>query len=545
MFPTNQFRRRSSSALVRHLAVFAASVGVAGVASAANCADAPVSGKKYYLVNEGSGLPLEVSAWSDKDGAGVAQWSAASGPYNFNQQWTVTSMGEGIWSIRPAHSSKSLDVYGWSSSDGGTVVQWSYTGNSNQQWVISPAGGGTYKIASNFSKKVLTVADKKAGTSLQQSADQWSAQQKWYFNPVDGACRTAATGNFGSFMGFTKMLIGAQMSDASTTKAPWDVRYRYLASLPVPDDSYMTKCPSTGVHWWACWDNTRAPGTQLKEWTTEGKSATWQGASYPRLSMFTYYMMKSAAGGENDLTPMTDPARLKRYLTDWRFLLQTIGQERVILQIEPDLWGFVRGKNKDPHAVPAQVTAANPTDCPYYENSAAGLGRCMIAMARKYAPNAAVGLHASSWNHTESGNAEEIGNYMLELGAGTGDFVSTDPSDRDAGWYRAEKGMDTFWNDQRFATYLAWSKKLAETVGRPTVMWQIPLGNWQQNNTYQHWQDNKVDYVFGNLDKVADAHVVGLFFGSGDTPQTTPETDGGHLFSRTQDYYRSGGVKLR
>lgn len=545
MFPTNQSQRRSRSALVWHLAVFAASVGAAGVASAANCADAPVSGKKYYLVNEGSGLPLEVSAWSDKDGAGVAQWSASNGPYNFNQQWTVTSMGDGIWSIRPAHSSKSLDVHGWSTSDGGAVVQWSYTGNPNQQWVVSPAGGGTYKIASNFSKKVLTVADKKAGTSLQQSADQWSAQQKWYFNPVDGACKVSATGNFGSFMGFTKMLVGAQMSDASTSKAPWDVRYRYLASLPVPDDSYMTKCPSTGVHWWACWDNTRAPGTQLKEWTTEGRSATWEGASYPRLSMFTYYVMKSAAGGENDLTPMTDPARLKRYLTDWRFLLQTIGQERVILQIEPDLWGFVRGKNKDPHAVPAQVTAANPTDCPYFENSAAGLGRCMIAMARKYAPNAAVGLHASSWNHTESGNAEEIGNYMLELGAGTGDFVSTDPSDRDAGWYRAVKGMDTFWNDQRFATYLAWSKKLAETVGRPTVMWQIPLGNWQQNNTDQHWQDNKVDYVFGNLDKVADAHVVGLFFGSGDTPQTTPETDGGYLFSRTQGYYKSGGVKLR
>jgi hypothetical protein len=60
MFQTNQSRRRSRSALVRHL--------------------------------------------------------AASGPYNFNQQWTVTSTGEGIWSIRPAHSSKSLDGAG--SGDG-------------------------------------------------------------------------------------------------------------------------------------------------------------------------------------------------------------------------------------------------------------------------------------------------------------------------------------------------------------------------------------------------------------------------------------------
>ncbi|KQV95723.1 hypothetical protein ASC87_03995 [Rhizobacter sp. Root1221] len=242
---------------------------------------------------------------------------------------------------------------------------------------------------------------------------------------------------------------------------------------------------------------------------------------------------------------MNTTATLNRYFADWRYLLQTIGNERVILQIEPDLWGFVRGKNKDPRAVPAQVKAANPTDCAYYENSAAGLSRCMIAMARKYAPNAAVGLHASSWNYTEKGNAEEIGNFMMALGAGDGDFVTTDPSDRDAGWYKKERNMDTFWTDQSFAAYLAWSKKLSEVVGKSTVMWQIPLGNWQQNNTTNHWQDNKVDYLFNNMEKVADAHIAALLFGAGDTPQTSPESDGGRFFGWTQTYDRNGGVKLR
>jgi hypothetical protein len=76
-------------------------------------------------------------------------------------------------------------------------------------------------------------------------------------------------------------------------------------------------------------------------------------------------------------------------------------------------------------------------------------------------------------------------------------------------------------------------------------MWQVPLGNAQQNNTTNHWQDNKVDYLFNNLDKVADAHIAGLFFGAGDTPQTSPETDGGRLLGWTQGYYKKGGVGLR
>ena len=524
-------------------------VAVGGLASfaahAANCADAPVSGKNYSIVNEASGLALDVLGWSQDDGADIIQYQSNGAA---NQQWTATKVADGSWSLRPVHSSqKSMDVYGWQTGDNTPLKQWTYKGATNQLFALRATSNGTVNIVSNYSNKLVTVGDGNALSKIYQDSDRSSAKQRWYFNPVDGKCSGAASGSFSNFMGSTKMLIGAQMADASGSEAPFDVRYRYLASLPMPDDSYAKKCPTTRVNWWACWDSYHEPAYDVKGWIQQDKSATWQNAAHPRMTMFTYYVMKSAANyteGEAELVAMNNAATLNRYLADWRFLLQTIGNERVILQIEPDLWGFVRGKNKDPHAVPAQVTAANPTDCAYQENSAAGLGRCMIAMARKYAPHVAVGLHASSWNHTQSGNAEEIGNYMLALGAGNGDFVSTDPSDRDAGWYKTQ-GQDTFWTDQSFAAYLAWSKKLAEVVGKSTVMWQIPLGNWQQNNTTNHWQDNKVDYLFNNLDKVADAHIAGLFFGAGDTPQTSPESDGGRLFGWTQGYYKKGGVGLR
>ena len=547
MFHSSPSSRSTRSALTRRLAVFAAGMAAFGAAHADNCTDAPVSGSSYYIVNEGSGLQLDVSSWSKADGASVVQWTNSGVA---NQQFTLTDLGNGVWTIRPVHSGKSLDVSGWSKTEGAAIWQYGYTGYANQQWSISVAGAGAYKIASNYSYQLLTVADKTAGTALQQRWDQASAFQRWYFNPVNGNCSAKTSGSLNTFMGSRRLMIGAQMDDSSASAAPFDARYVYIASNPMPDPSCTKGCASlcSTAGWWGCWqDTSQLPGRYVTDKIKDNAAATWQGASRPRLSVFTYYVMKSASGGEwtYELNGMNNADVLKRYLGDWRFLLQTIGNQRVMLQIEPDLWGFVRSANSDPHAVPAQVKKANPTDCGWYEDSAAGLARCMIAMARKYAPKASVGLHASPWNHTATGNAEETARFMLALGAADGDFMTTDPSDRDAAWYAANYGNDAYWNDTKFATYMAWSKKLAEAVGRPTVLWQVPLGNWSQNNTKNHWQDNKVDYLFSKIYDVANAHIAGMLFGAGDGDQTTPETDYGNLIGKTKDYAGKGGVGIQ
>jgi hypothetical protein len=349
-------------------------------------------------------------------------------------------------------------------------------------------------------------------------------------------------------MGRDKLLIGAQMEDTTAASAPFYARYVYLAGNPIPEAACLKACPDSCAAWWGCWqDRSQPPGQYVKYHIRQNANATWQNASRPRLPVFTYYTFLSGSGGvegTQEVAAMNDAAILGRYLEDWRFLLQTIGGERVMLHVEPDLWGFVRGANSDPRAVPAQVKAANPTDCQAQENSAAGLARCMIAMARKYAPQAAVGLHASPWNYLVSANGEETGRYMLALGAADGDFVVHDPSDRDAAWYSAQ-GQDRWWDDRKAAAYLAWSKTLAETVGKPTVMWQIPLGNSAQNNTTNHWQDNRVDYLFAHINEVADAHVAALLFGAGHQEQTTPETDGGNLVRKTISNWQGGGTRLR
>jgi hypothetical protein len=231
------------------------------------------------------------------------------------------------------------------------------------------------------------------------------------------------------------------------------------------------------------------------------------------------------------------------------------------LHIEPDFWGYVEQVNADPHMVPAKVTAANATDCASNENSAAGLAACMIHMVRVYAPSAKVGLHASAWGTKMDvfgnsdakldvlGEARKMVAFQTALGAKDGDFIVSDPSDRDAGYYEKTQGRNTWWDDTNatlpnFHQAFTWTKAVAEGLGLPVLYWQIPVGNMNLDNTNLHYKDNRLDYFFAHMDEVAAAHIVGLFFGAGSTGPTTPETDGGNLVNKTTAYRTAGGTKV-
>jgi hypothetical protein len=352
-------------------------------------------------------------------------------------------------------------------------------------------------------------------------------------------------------MGRDRLMIGAQMDDATAAAAPFDVRYRYLASgIPVDAPACRQACSSACGNWWGCWqDHAQAPGQYAAWHLQQTAAATWQNASRPQVPMFTYYVFLPASGaaeGAAEVAAMNDSTVTRRYLDDWRFLLRRIGNQRAMLHIEPDLWGFVRSVHSDPRAVPAQVRSGNPTDCADHEDNAAGFARCMIGMVRTYAPNATVGLHASPWNHRASGNAQETAQFMRALGADLGDFIVTDPADRDAGWRQHSQGENWhWWAPEDGQAYLQWSKTLSDLVGLPTVIWQIPLGNMALDNTVNRWQDTRVDYFFSHLDQVAASSVVALLFGAGHPEQTTPETDGGNLINKTIANFRAGGILLR
>ena len=379
-----------------------------------------------------------------------------------------------------------------------------------------------------------------------------------------GSSGTSASGTSAatSFMGSSKLLIGGAMPDATAAAAPFDVRYAYVHSKPAASSAYYTdtRCSDAAAAsgWWGCWSgNTTAPGYYVTWWDEHVAQATWQGNPRPQIFFATWYSLRDlgdmagSGDGPGEVVAINRLDLLTLYMNDYRFFLQKIGNSRSMVDLEPDFWGYVKSLG-NPHNVPAKVSTANPIDCATEENSAAGLARCLISMARKYAPKLGVGMHASCFDYQT--DPQGCVNFLKDITTGA-DFMVGDVSDRDAAWYDIQKKLGTgagfgrsgdWWTVQnRGADALAFYKSITEGTGKPLVLWQIPVGNMAQNNTLNHYQDDKVDYLFSHLDAVADAHIVALLFGAGQQEQTGPETDGGNLINKTINYWNTGGAQIR
>ncbi|MFC8436459.1 RICIN domain-containing protein [Streptomyces sp. NPDC057253] len=543
--------------------------------------------KWYVLVNRNSGKALDDRGSAKNDGAAMVQWSRHGGA---NQQWRFVDSGDGYYRLQNRSSGKVLDDLGWSKAAGSAIVQWSDLNAANQQFKPAKSSNGYVRLVNRFSGMAVGVksAAKANGRGIVQNRDRAAANQQWKLVEVGSVGNTGNPGSSGStptpsagtpasqapsstptspstspaatngtsvksFMGSDKVLIGGSMSDASFNAAPFDVRYAYIHSQPAPSSEAYTasRCKAEWSSWWGCWGGTStAPGNQVTWQDSVAAKATYQGKSRPQKYLWTWYSLRDlgdAAGegdGPGEVKAINRTDLLTKYLNDYRFFLQKIGTSHDAIDLEPDFWGFARSLG-NLHDVPAQVKASNPTDCGSQENSASGLAQCLISMGHKYAPNTAVGLHLSCFDWES--NLQKCVKDYADLGAKNADFLVTDVSDRDAGWYAqpAHGGSDHFWNDQKAAASLKFWKTMAESVGKPVVLWQIPVGNMAQNNTSGHYKDDKVDWFFSHMDQVADAHIAGLLFGAGWSEQTTPETDGGNLFRKTIAYRDSGGTALR
>ncbi|HEY1956200.1 MAG TPA: hypothetical protein VGH28_11310 [Polyangiaceae bacterium] len=389
--------------------------------------------------------------------------------------------------------------------------------------------------------------------------------------PYDGSNGTCLGASLLSELGKTKLMVGASMQDATAKLAPFDIRYVYLSGGLFDGNSPCASCASNctakgiscknggaGCAWWGCWQYDQdPPGAYARNFFS---TANADG----EIPMITYYEILHTSGvneGAPEVTQAaTDVSVMTRYFADWRFLLQQIGTATVLLHIEPDFWGYAEQTGKDAHQLAAAVASANATDCASQENSIAGMGRCMVAMVRKYAPNARVGLHASAWSTNidvaENTNAsfdvtveaKKTAAFLVACGADVSDFVVVEASDRDAGYYESI-GRQSWWDDtnQTLPTFhqdFAWLTALAEAANAPLLDWQLPVGNMSLPNTTNHWKDNRVDYFFAHPDELAATHMVGFAFGAGAGDQTSPETDDGNLVAKTNAYHTSGGQKL-
>jgi len=156
--------------------------------NAENCAADPITGKVYGVINQGSGMALDVSHESSAFGANVIQW-----PYKAsdNQHFVISDTGNGYWTVQALHSGLVVDVERASVEPGSSILQWGYHGGENQQWRIERDGSDSFRIVSRRSGQLLTAGNNNAGANVYQDKNASTPYQRWYLNPVDGICNNA------------------------------------------------------------------------------------------------------------------------------------------------------------------------------------------------------------------------------------------------------------------------------------------------------------------------------------------------------------------
>ena len=380
-----------------------------------------------------------------------------------------------------------------------------------------------------------------------------------------GSATGCLAGDLLASLGKSRLLVGAQMEDATAGAAAFDVRYLYLSGAPSNGTGPCSSCTAScatgasscvngGCNWWGCWQYDQLPpGAYVRDFVSGAKAKH-------QLPMITYYELLGTSGyaeGQAEIINLQDVALMQRYFADFRFMLQQLGDEPALLHLEPDFWGYAQFGNSNPHAISAAVATANPTDCGSQENSFAGFGRCLVSMVRTYASHTKVGLHASAWSTRQDvsqntmasfdvvGEANKTAAFLRKCGAAEADFIVVEASDRDAGFYRS-MGQSKFWDDTNatlpnFHQAFTWVKAVSDALGRPAMWWQLPIGNMALNDTNKHWKDNRLDYFFAHPGEVAAANGAGFFFGAGEAAQTTPESDNGHLINQVKAYVAAGG----
>ncbi len=350
----------------------------------------------------------------------------------------------------------------------------------------------------------------------------------------------------------------------SSSAVPWDLRYQYLTKDWVTNWGYGARDGSFALsYFYDCYDADTIPVVEY------------------------YQIVGEPGGGEQEiLAKLGSAGTMNSYFTDFEILMQRVKDygAPVVVLVEADGFGFVQTKSADDPAQYAAIADSGLSELAGLPNTLAGWGLAYLALKKAVgADNALLALHVSSWatnydvmQNNDSDIATEVDVaywYLSQLGLAdnqtgiTYDLIVTDPSDRDADYYKQVQGQDRWWDASDSAAttarslnrYAEWLRQWNVKSGKRWLLWQIPLGNSNHLNTYNNggaregYKDNRPEYFIGNgtahLQKFADSGVIGLLFGPGTGGMSMYVNDyytDGQLFmkSRAKAIYDSGGLDV-
>ena len=334
--------------------------------------------------------------------------------------------------------------------------------------------------------------------------------------------------------------------------APFGFRYQYLAG---------------GVNTGQGWATWNPAGSFASMYVHD----SWAHGEVPVLSYYMLLQSKPGGGDEAhaDLTNLRNAQTMAAYWRDVQLLFTRVrGLKPVIVHVEPDLWGYLEQAN---------ATAL-----------ASSFAQRWIALRNRLAPNVLLAYHMSGWGTKhdivyEHPPDARVRAYAAQSAAfyralhAPFDVSFEDFSDRDAGFYaKIEGNPNTWFTAADFHRHLLYAQTFVRLAGIRMVAWQIPLGNTvmrAMNNTWDHFQDNRVQWLLGpegraHLRAYVAAGFIGFLFGRGadgatcacdaandgvtnpapidgnTRPSLTADDDGGYFKAQARSYYRGGAIPL-
>jgi hypothetical protein len=359
------------------------------------------------------------------------------------------------------------------------------------------------------------------------------------------------------------------------SSVPLGFRYQYLAG---------------GVNTRSGWSTWEPDASFVKNYMTESEANGM-------VSVFTYYMLYQSSPGSTQPEAagikmnLDNTGTMTAYYNDLKLLFSKAGSvpSRSVLHVEPDLWGYIN-KRGAPSTVPAKVAATGLPELQNLPDNAEGFARAIVKLRDIYAPNMLLAYHLSMWGSGEDPLYSKPGRTHLDaLAASAGrfygalkadfDLVFTEFSDRDAGFkeFIGKDGGASWWKPEDFDRNVKFLRSFSQITNRRIVIWQIPFGNTRMtamNNTWNHYQDNKVESLLDEPGRVhlhadVDSGVIALLFGRGADGATcacdaakdgitnpTPingnnaqsvsaDDDGGFFRQQARRYYERGPIALR
>jgi hypothetical protein len=306
--------------------------------------------------------------------------------------------------------------------------------------------------------------------------------------------------------------------------APFGYRYQYLAG---------------GVNTGAGWSTWNENGTFVTRYVAESAAA--------RITpVFTYYMIRQSLPGRDQgdeanavIGNLRNRATMRAYWRDLALFFRRAGatHRRVVLHVEPDMWGYLESRDK--------------------VRLARGVAQRVVRMRNRLARNVRLGYHLSVWG-TQTDIAiqdpkpaevdrlaTKAARFYRSLHARF-DLVFGEFSDRDSGFKQhvyGESRAAAWWTHADFRRHVRFLARVHALTRRPLVLWQIPLGNTALANTWGRFRDNRPQWLLGagsarHRRAYARAGVRALLFGGGAAGTTSEKTDGGWFLRHARAYYR-------